>query len=173
VNSVALAVAAAAVAIAVAVTAGCRNAPAPPEASPAPTAKPVDHLAENELPEGRELAFGFPLPASLKVVDRGTESVECIDEGGAIRRERIANYVRAHVKDGVATVGAARTLFTGVHVGSEKRPLDIDVSQDNLARTHLRVYDRSTKPIPTYATEAERWKAAVPTDHVAGNPQFE
>ena len=124
--------------------------------SEAARAVPVDHLAEGELVEGKEKIFSLTLPRDLKLVwkfpDRGMAR-------GEIDPERVANYVRARVKDGKITAGASQTMFDGVHTLAEPlRPLRIRIEKAH-GYCQMEVTDVTLPPDPDPgADEATRWR---------------
>ena len=78
---------------------------------------------------------------------------------GDVDPERVANYVRARVKDGKVTAGASLTMFDGVHTPSEPfRALGIRIERLH-GRCQIEVRDVTPPPDPDPgADEAARWR---------------
>jgi hypothetical protein len=124
------------------------------DVAPVPTAQPysaaksaVDHLEPGELIEGKETVLGLKVPRDLRVTistkDRGIAE-------GRVETERVANYVRARVKDGKVTVGASSTVFEGVKLAQAQPPdrlLRVSILSVR-GQCHLEVWD-ITPPKPT------------------------
>ena len=145
-------------ALAFAATAGCKRKP-PPEPAPAPA--PVDHLAPNEVVEGKEKAFALPLPRHATVTGKFDTSVTV---RSPLLPEELANFVRARVKEGNVVAGGAATTFEDVVVPAEpQRRLTIEVRRPVLtgdARSEMTVRDTTPPPIEPNLTDEERWKKA-------------
>lgn len=129
--------------------AGCKGGEQPTTTEPAPReeARPTDHLRSGELIEGKETAFGLTLPRDFYVERRLTGYVSAEGPGTP---EDVAAFLRARVKDGKITVGAASTRFDNVHTpGDPRRALQITVEPDPRggARSKLAVED-VTQPDP-------------------------
>jgi hypothetical protein len=132
---------------------------------------PIDHLAPDELVEGRESALGLKLPRDLKTTVTTNERV--IAEGH-IDAERVANYVRARVKDGKMTVGASSTTFESVHLLADpKRLLGVKIAATR-GTAYLEVWDMTPKPKePDPGNDVERWrKAGFKPDGTPLDPQM-
>jgi hypothetical protein len=141
----------------------CKRAPADDEpasraARSLPAAVPLDHLAPGELVEGTDKLFGLPVPRVMTLAwtfkDRGLAQ-------GDIEPERVANYVRARVKDGKITAGASSTVFDGVHHASDpKRLLRIRIERLH-GRCQLEVIDITpAQQPPDPGNDEARWRAA-------------
>src|SRR5262249_1998394 len=144
----------AAAALAVGALLGCRKKH---EEAPAPPA-PVDHLAPGELAEGTLKAYGLTLPIGVIIVARNPDHIIA---HGAVGREALSNYVRARVRDGNATVGAARTDFSRVRVPTDaQRLLDILVYDNLRGFTEIVVKDVTPPVLPQYKSDEERLRAA-------------
>ena len=59
--------------------------------------KPPDHLVPSEVVEGKERAFGLPLPAPRSVAARFEKTVHVQTP---LTPEELVNFVRPRVKDG-------------------------------------------------------------------------
>jgi hypothetical protein len=129
---------------------GCKKPPPQETTTPTTTAPPLDHLAPNELSEGKEKAFELLLPKQVKVAMR---SFNLVVVEGEVTPEALANYIRTHVKDGKATVGASMTLFEDVRVRGDAtaRPLTIRVERAMAGSklTRMTVRDATPPPEPT------------------------
>jgi hypothetical protein len=138
---------------------GCKSKPPPEPPAPAPPA-PADHLATNEVIEGKDKAFALPLPFYSRVTGRFTTSVTV---RSALKPEELANFVRARVKDGNVVAGGASTTFENVIVPAEPtRKLTIEVRRTPLtgdARSEMTIRDVTPPPLDPNLTEEERWKS--------------
>ena len=128
------------------------------EIAPATSAPvPVDHLAPGELVEGKENAFGLPLPRLTRV--RSAISGFVLADGD-VSPEAVANYIRARVKEGTVTIGATETHFENVKVPSDPtRELSIRVGPGRGQRCVVQVRDVTPPVLPKMNSDAERWKA--------------
>lgn len=130
-----------------------RDAPSPS----APAA--VDRLAPGELVDGPLRAFDVKLPQGMQIREAfGT----VIYAWGPVDPMRLANYLRAQVKGGSISVGAAATVFDQVTVSADtKRILRLRVDAAGQGRAaHLEVRDVTPPPPQPAADDAERWKRA-------------
>jgi hypothetical protein len=128
---------------------------APPQAAAAPAPASPDELRPGELAEGKERAFGLPLPRHMRISARFPDAIFAI---GAISPEHVANYVRERVvADGVET-GPAKTVFTKAKLkaGDDKTVMRIEVAQRG-ADTELVVRDQTPQPIKA-GTPEERMR---------------
>lgn len=136
---------------------GCKEHPPPPDAGP----KVADHLATNEIPEGRDKAFALVLPLASRVMFRFPDSVEVESE---LRPEELSNYIRAHVKTDKIAAGAERTTFDQAIVPSDpKRVLHIDVRPGKLShnvRSSMLIRDITPLPPEPKISDEEAWKRA-------------
>lgn len=141
------------------------------EAPPPPEAKPPDHLVAGEVVEGKERAFGLPLPRLSRI---NAYFERTVDVYSPLSPEDLVNFVRARVKDGKVTPGSSSTLLVEVvPLGDPAKRLTIDVhafhGNDPSARSEMIV--RDTTPIPTEPglTDEQRWKKAglTPDGHIA------
>jgi hypothetical protein len=134
-----------------------RNAPP----VPVDAAAPVDHLAPGEIVEGKDRAFGLPLPRDSKVEARFAGSVHVTS---ILAPESLANFVRARVKDGVITAGGAATkLENVVAVADPARVLTIEVRPTQghpIAKSEMIVRDTTPPPFDPNLSEEERWRRA-------------
>lgn len=140
------------------------NAPAavqqsgPPAATSA-SAAPVDHLAPGELLEGKEKAFGLPLPRNIEVQHAFVDVVYATDPAPP---DALSNYVRARVREGKVTAGATQTVFDRVKVPARPdREVTIYVRPGGGGRgSELEVHDVTPVKGPDLPDEAARWHAA-------------
>ena len=96
---------------------GCRRKRAIDEPPPTPSVKPpVDTTLPGELAEGKEQAFGVPLPRVMRVVGRFGDAV--LAEGPA-PPDQVANFFRSRVKAEKIETGPAKTVFSKVSVKSQ------------------------------------------------------
>ena len=135
-----------------------------------PPEKPVDRLAPNEVVEGKERAFGLPLPRDMRVKARFDTTVHALSP---LSPEEVTNFVRARVKDGQVIPGASvTTLQHVVPLGDPKKQLTIDVRTVRLAdgtRSEIVVRDTTPPPDEPSLTNEQRWEKAglTPTGKVA------
>lgn len=141
------------------------------EAPPPPEAKPPDHLVVDEVVEGKEKAFGLPLPRLARVAARFESSV---DVYSPLSPEEVVNFVRARVKDGKITPGSSSTLLQlVVPIADPQKLLSIDVhafhGPDPTVRCEMIIRDVTPLPTEPGLTDDQRWKKAGLTSdgHVA------
>ncbi len=129
-------------------------------AAPAPApSSPYDHLGPGELPEGKDKLLGLPLPMEMKVQWAFDKSGLA---AGPPEAEQVANFVRARVSGGKLSVGASQTLFDGVHIGADPRPLRIRIERARGLST-VQVMDLTPgppAPVVSGESDADRWKRA-------------
>jgi hypothetical protein len=138
--------------------------------SPPPPEKPVDRLGPNEVVEGKERAFGLPLPRDIHVKARFATAVHA---QSPLTPEEVTNFVRARVKDGSVVSGTSvTTLMHVVPVADPKKQLTIDVRTVRLAdgmRSEIVVRDTTPPPDEPGLTNEQRWEKAglTPTGKIA------
>lgn len=148
-----------------------RNDDAPPEND-----RPPDRLAPNEVVEGKERAFGLPLPRVAHVKARFSTTVHVLSP---LSPEELTNFVRARVKDGKVIPGTSVTTLADVRpLGDPKKQLTIDVRTVRLGdgtRSEMVVRDTTPPPIEPGLSDAERWKKAglTPTGKIADPTRLE
>lgn len=134
---------------------------ATPVAAPASASArvPVDHLAEGELKQGSERAYGLLLPEGMKIVARFDDSIHA---KGRFSPEDIANYVRKRVRVQRVELGAARTIFPNVRIkgGNPQRRYRIEVVDLGHGQTRLELHDTTRPPAAPDLTEKESWRRA-------------
>lgn len=137
----------------------CKSKEAPPQPTDAPSARPADHLAKGEVPEGGEHAFSLPLPLRSRVKIRFHDNVQIISPH---THEELSNFVRARVKSGKVLVGTTMTTFEDVVVPSEPaRHLKIEIRQLSSldgTRSEMIVRDVTPPPSDPSETDADRWR---------------
>jgi hypothetical protein len=147
------------VAAALAVASGCKSKP--PPSDPAPPSAPADHLATNEVVEGKEKAFSLPLPFHAQVTAKFKDAITV---RSPLKPEELANFVRARVKEGNVIPGGASTTFENVIVPAEPtRRLSIEVRRTRLtgdARSEMTVRDVTPPPVEPGLSVEDRWKKA-------------
>jgi hypothetical protein len=122
-------------------------------------APPLDHLAPDELAEGKLEVYGFPVPRGMDVESR---LVDRAYVRGRVSPEALANYVREHVAVSHVEIGAARTVFPMARIknGPKDRYFTIEVYADGPS-TRLVLKDTTPPPPPPPGlSDAERWRAA-------------
>jgi hypothetical protein len=128
---------------------GSKGKPSSASSSTARTV-PVDSVRPGEIAEGKDLAFGFPLPRAMHVKARFPDAVIA---AGELDFEPLTNYVRERVDTGpVTTVFAGATLKT-----DPKRRLLVEV-RAAAGMVELVVRDETPKPIEPGLSDEERWK---------------
>jgi hypothetical protein len=142
-----------------ALAAACKSKPPPSDSAPPPP--PPDHLATNEVVEGKEKAFALPLPFHAQVTGRFKDAITV---RSALKPEELANFVRSRVKEGNVIAGGASTTFENVIVPAEPaRRLSIEVRRTRLtgdARSEMTVRDVTPLPVEPGLSEEERWRKA-------------
>ena len=120
---------------------------------------PIDHLAPGELLEGDAKAFGLVLPRGVRV-DHAFADV--VYASGTVSPDALSNYVRARVRDGKVTAGAASTVFERVRVPAvPDHELDIRVRPaEGTLGAKIEVRDVTPTKSPPMPDEAARWNAA-------------
>lgn len=147
----------------VALAVGCRGKRQPTEleipapSAPASAALPVDRALPDELAEGTEKVFGFPLPR-LMHARAGFNDVAFV--AGDVFSHRLANYVRQRVVASKIETGPVKTVFSRAVVrGQPGVELDIEVvARGNSAEMIVHKLPNE-KPTPGLSDE-ERWRAA-------------
>jgi len=131
------------------------DAPTPPET------RPPDHLAPDEVVEGKERAFGLPLPRVGHVDARFATSVLV---STPLTPEQLVNFVRKRVKDGKDVPGASVTrLEQVVPRDDDKKRLDIEVRPKKSGegmRSEMVVRDATPPPTEPGLSDEERWRRA-------------
>lgn len=122
---------------------------------------PVDHLLPGEIVEGREHAFGLPLPREAHVATRFAKSAHVTS---TVTPEQLANFVRARVAEGKITSGSSASRFESVVPRDDKnKRLTVDVRPlrtGGATRSEMIVQDITPPPFDPSLTEEERWKKA-------------
>jgi hypothetical protein len=124
--------------------------------------RPPDHLAPTEAVEGKERAFGLPLPRLSRVEARFDKSVHVLS---ALSAEELVNFVRARVKDGKVTPGTSSTLLYDVTpIGDPEKRISLDVHAfkggDGTMHSQMVVRDTTPVPIEPGLTDEQRWQKA-------------
>lgn len=145
--------------------ASCKKPPPVEETSdttsaPAPTApaKPVDHLAADELLEGSETAFGVKLPRVLSVSRRYSDEVHA--QGTAPFGQVIA-YFKSHVREAKVTTGKRTATISRGKVPAMPGEV-VDIRIDNVVGDDVKVVIRnSTPPPPPLASDEATIRKSV------------
>lgn len=135
---------------------GCRRHEATPAPAPSASAA-IDHLAPGELVDGPLRAFELRLPAGMEIREAFSSVVYA---WGPVDPMRLANYLRAQVKGGSISVGAAATVFDQVTApANPKRILRLRVDPAGQGRAaRLEIRDVTPVVVPPAADDAERWR---------------
>jgi hypothetical protein len=137
-----------------------RDATLPADTSATPTtasAVPVDHLAQDELLEGSEKAFGLTLPRDAQVTGRFADVVYA---SAHAQPSALVKYFRARVRDGSVTVGDKSATFDRVKLaGKPGLELEIKIAP-GLATTRIEVRDVSPVDLPNLPDDEARMRAA-------------
>ncbi|MBS2011840.1 MAG: hypothetical protein JST00_03040 [Deltaproteobacteria bacterium] len=136
---------------------GCSSCKRPPQK----TDLPPDHLAPNEVVEGKEKAFGLPLPRVSEVKARFATTVHVTS---SLTAEQLVNFVRARSKGGKATPGATTTLLEGVTPrDDEQKRLTIEIRPARASdgtKSEMIVRDTTPPPLEPGLSDDERFKRA-------------
>lgn len=132
--------------------------PPPTETKPPPS----DHLVPGEVVEGKERAFGLPLPRMSRVASAAEGT---IDVYSSLSPEDLVNFVRVRVKEGKVIPGSSSTLLEAVvPLGDLKKRISIDVhafrGNDATVRSEMIVRDLTPIPSEPGLTDEQRWKKA-------------
>lgn len=143
----------------------------PQDKPPSEQTKPPDHLVTGEAVEGKDRAFGLPLPRLARVEARFERT---IDVYSALSPEDLVNFVRARVKDGKVTPGSSSTLLVEVvPLGDPQKRLTIDVRPfhggDGSMRSEMVVHDTTPIPAEPGLSDEQRWQKAglTPSGQIA------
>lgn len=136
----------------------CRK---PTEDTTRPPPAPVDHLAPGESPEGKEKAFGLPLPRLANIEARFEKSIVV---RSALSREELSGFVRARVQSGTVTdTDDATTLDDVAPKAAPQVLLDIEVRTIppvGTARSEMTLRDVTPPPVEPGLSDTERWRRA-------------
>jgi hypothetical protein len=130
--------------------------PAPPSAAPASAPPPADHLAPDELVEGKERVFGVALPRGLEVEQR---FVDVVHASGPMPVHALVAYFRPRLQGGSLREGERSATFE--HVTASGSPPNTELS------IHVAVYPGKTlvditatpqHPGPTLPDDEARWR---------------
>ena len=123
--------------------------------------KPPDHLAPAEVVEGKERAFGLPLPRGASV---GSQFPTTVQVQTPLTPEELVNFVKARVKEGTVTPGTSGTqLFNVIPLAAPEKRLSIDVRpyrDGDGKRSEMMVHDTTPPPTEPGLTDEQRWKKA-------------
>ena len=148
---------AAAVLLVLAVAACGHGSKGKPSSASSSTARtlPVDSVRPGEIAEGKDLAFGFPVPRAMHVTARFPDAV--IAEG-ELDFEPLTNYVRERLDAGHVDTGPVKTVFAAATLKTDpKRRLLVEV-RSAAGTVELVVRDETPKPIEPGLSDEERWK---------------
>jgi hypothetical protein len=132
--------------------------------------KPPDHLAPSEVVEGKERAFGLPLPRTARIAARFEKTVHVQTP---LTPEELVNFVRPRVKDGKVTPGTSGTqLFDVTPLTDPQKHLTIDVRLyrgGDGYRSEMIVRDTTPAPVEPGLTDEQRWQKAglTPSGQIA------
>jgi hypothetical protein len=133
------------------------DAAAVPLAEAVDAQAPREHLADGELLEGTEQAYGLTLPRGLKI---DTNLPPQIVASGEPKAADVANYVRRRVAMGSVKVGAASTMFLRVQVPARPgRELTIRVEPRATGTgVQMTIRDVTPPPVDQSLTDEQRWQ---------------
>jgi hypothetical protein len=122
------------------------------------SAKPIDHLAPDELAAGNAEVWGFAVPRQMRVEHRYQLVAHIV---GRVKPEALANYVRDRVFVSHVEIGAARTIFPNARIkgGPTDRTFELEVIPEP-GQTRLTIRDITPLPVTPGLTDAERWRQA-------------
>jgi hypothetical protein len=130
-------------------------APAAPAATTS-TPKPVDHLAPNELLEGKDKALGLVLPRGAIIQQA---FVDVVYVQARVKLEAMVEYVKARVREGSFTKSDKSATFERVKIPTNPGVLlrvRIERAPDMSIKVEVR--DVTPPPNPNLPNEEERWK---------------
>ncbi len=138
-----------------------RKSSAPVEAgSAAPAnsvARPVDHLASDELAAGTADVWGFVVPRDMRIEHVFPEIAYVV---GPVQPDALANYVRERVTVSHVEIGAGRTIFPNAHIkGGSDHYYELDVIPEP-GGTRLQIQDLTPVKVTPGLSDEERWKQA-------------
>jgi hypothetical protein len=123
----------------------------------AATAAPVDHLAPGELVEGKELAYGVPLPRDSEQIKAIAPSVYGRVHGTTTSLEK---YFKARVSGGkLVHEPAGSIIFDQAHGADPKVALYIRIDHDPEVGARFEVRDATPPVAELHANDEERWRA--------------
>jgi hypothetical protein len=129
-------------------------APAAPAAEP--SALPADHLGDDELVEGRDQAFGVPLPRGALVERR---YVDMIQASGPMSVRALVKYFQARLKGGSLREGSAAATFEHVsQPGAPDAELLIHV-EASLGKTRIDFTSFHRQEAAKLPDETSRWRS--------------
>jgi transcription termination factor NusB len=136
-----------------------------PNLEPAPAAvaselppEPVDSVADGELAEGDQEAFGFKLPRDLAVRGTFPDAVYAI---GTAPFEAVANYVRKRVETVRVETGPAKTVFSNAKLRRDpNRVVRVEVAILRPGHVELVVRDQTPRPFDASISSEERMRRA-------------
>lgn len=131
------------------------GAPAPPVVGPA-SAVPADHLALDELVDGKEQAFGVLLPRGLTVEQRFVEEVIAT---GSMSVHSLVGYFQPRLTGGSLREGERSATFE--HVTTPGTPPQTDLTIHIAAlvgKTRVEVSATPLHEAPVLPDEESRWK---------------
>jgi hypothetical protein len=143
---------AAALLVASLATIGCKR-----KAEPTETAVPADRLTPQEQLPNEVRAFGIPMPRSLKLVQRFTDSVYLT---GAGKVDELADYFRQYVDAGQVEIAGKRHIFPRATIKGDtsKRVYRIEITTVTPTRSTVKILDVTPPPFDPKLTEAQRWE---------------
>jgi len=116
---------------------------------------PVDAVRPGEIAEGKELAFGFPVPRAMRIRARFPDAVFAT---GDVQLESLTNYVRERVDAERVDTGPVKTVFAGATLKADsKRRVQVEVSSRG-GTVELVVRDQTPKPLEPGLSPEEKWK---------------
>jgi len=114
---------------------------------------PIDHLADGELVEGTEHAFGLTLPRGLVITGN---FVPVVYASGGLTVHPVVQYLRTRLEGGDLHEGEASATFEHVTVRG-KPGLELKVHVDaSVAGVRVEMRDTTPVPAPNLANDAER-----------------
>ena len=111
----------------------------------------------DELAEGTDKAFDFPIPRRMRVEARFDNAVFLM---GRVPLAGLNNYIRDRVIFNKVETGPSKTVYLSAALkANPKRVLELAVSND-YGTVELVIRNRSRQPADEGLTEAQRWKRA-------------
>jgi hypothetical protein len=121
-------------------------------------AKPLDHLAPDELAAGNAEVWGFAVPREMQIDHRYAAEAALI---GPVKPDALANYVRDRVVVSHVEIGAGRTIFPNARIkaGATDRVYELDVVPEP-GLTRLVIRDTTPLKVSPGLSDAQRWQQA-------------
>jgi hypothetical protein len=126
-----------------------------PSPSGSERAPAVDHLRPDEVVEGTERGFDFPVPRGMRVRSRFPDVVYA---EGRVPFEPLTNYVRERVDAERVETGPVKTVFDGAKLKAKPEQIvRIEVTSFS-DKVELAIRNQNPPPVEPGLSEEERWR---------------